>query len=186
MSTERVHARSCAVEKLAHADYARFADRWHIQGSRNARAAYGLVRRDGTLVAAMSLGRPRYDARHEWEMLRFCVRGNTSAPGAAGRLLAAFAREHAPRSLVSYADRRWSDGGLYRALGFDLSHASDPDYFYTRDGTRLESRLLYQKHKLAVRLGDAFDPALSESENMRAAGFKRVFDCGSLVFSKTF
>ena len=44
------------------------------------------------------------------------------------------------------------------------------------------SRFSAQKHKLPRLLGAQFDENLSEVENMTAAGFDRIFDCGSLVF----
>ena len=45
-------------------------------------------------------------------------------------------------------------------------------------------RLTCQKHKLATKL-DNFDKSITEAENMYANGFKRIFDCGNLVFVKS-
>ena len=110
-----------------------------------------------------------------WELVRFCSRLNVSAVGAAGKLLAYFEKKYSPVSIVSYADRRLSRGKLYNALGFRLDRASKPDYWYwnRKKGVYMpESRVKYQKHKLPGLLQD-FNPELSESENMKRAGFTK-------------
>jgi hypothetical protein len=181
--SRRVAARRCEIVRPSHREYAAFMEVNHIQGARNAKHIFAL-RHEGQFVAMMSFGKPRYDPHHEWEMLRYCSLVGVSVVGGAGRLLKAFEREVTPNGLVSYADRRWSTGGLYRTLGFTMKHASAPDYFYTKDGIRLESRLAYQKHKLGKL--PTFDAALSEAENMQLAGYQRIFDSGSLVFEKRY
>ena len=121
-----------------------------------------------------------------WELVRFCSQLNVRAVGAAGKLLAYFEKKYCPVSIVSYADRRWSRGKLYNALGFRLDHASKPDYWYwnRKKGVYMpESRIKYQKHKLPGLLPN-FNQALSESENMKRAGFTKIYDCGNLVFVK--
>ena len=89
-----------------------------------------------------------------------------------------------PPSLVSYADRRWSAGGLYKSLGFEFVGNSPPNYFYT-DGDMRMNRMGFQKHKLGGILSD-FDPSKSEKENMFANGYRIIYDCGNMVFSKRY
>ena len=116
----------------------------------------------------MTFGRSRFSKKYEWEMLRFCVKTGYHIPGGAGKLLKHFERTYRPKSLVSYADRRWSQGGLYEKLGFTLDHASRPDYWYwnyKKSGFVLESRIKYQKHKLP-KLLDKFDRSKTEIQNM--------------------
>lgn len=78
----------------------------------------------------MTFSKCRFDKKHEWEMLRFCSKLGYHIPGAAGKLLKYFERNYKPKSLVTYADRRWSQGKLYNTLGFNLLHKSPPNYFY--------------------------------------------------------
>ena len=134
----------------------------------------------------MTFGKCRFDKKHEWEMLRFCCKLGYHVPGAAGKLLKHFERTYRPKSLVSYADRRWSQGGLYKALGFRCAGKSAPNYWYFKTRTNaLLSRLNFQKHKLKGIL-ENFDPAKSEAENMKANGYYRIYDCGNMVFEKTY
>ena len=102
------------------------------------------------LVAIMSFGKSRFSNKYEWEMLRFCTKLNYHIPGGAGKLLKHFERTHKPKSLVSYADRRWSNGNMYKQLGFTLDHVSAPDYWYFNSYSNmiLKSRMQFQKHML--------------------------------------
>jgi len=84
-------------------------------------------------------------------------------------------------NIVSYSDLRWNTGNLYNILGFEHTHNSDPNYWYFK-GSKLESRVAYQKHKLKDKL-DNFNPDLTEYENMKLHGYNRIFDCGNAVFS---
>ena len=118
-------------------------------------------------------------------MLRFCSKIGYHVVGGAGKLLKHFERSYKPKSLVSYADRRWSQGKLYKALGFKLDHASSPNYWYWKNINQLESRIKYQKFKLKNIL-DVFDESKTEVENMKANGYHRIFDCGNIVFVKNY
>lgn len=102
--------------------------------------------------------------------------------GGASKLLAHFEKEQHPQSLVTYADRRWSDGDLYRKLGFVLAHKTKPSYFYVKNACRY-SRIKFQKHKLKDLLED-YNEDLSEVQNMKNNGYTRIFDCGNYVFTK--
>ena len=98
----------------------------------------------------MTFGKSRFNKKYEWELLRFCNKLGYHIPGAAGKLLKYFERNYHPKSIISYADRRWSQGKLYKALNFQLDHSSAPNYWYFKSYTQenLESRVKYQKHKL--------------------------------------
>jgi len=179
MCSRRIHARECEVREVPAAEANAFLRRTHLQGGDRSPVRLGLFHR-GALVAVMTFGRPRFSRGFDWELVRFSTELGTRVAGGASRLLAHFRKSHAG-SVVSYADRRWSVGGLYAALGFRLVGTSRPNYWYVR-GTEKHSRYECQKHKLPALLGDAFDPSKSESENMSLAGFDRIYDCGNLVY----
>lgn len=110
-----------------------------------------------------------------------------SVIGGASKLLVYFEKSFKPSSLISYANRRWSNGNLYRKLGFTYSHATKPSYYYfhTTDVSKVYSRVQFQKHKLKEKLKE-FNPELSEKTNMFANGYRRIYDCGQLVFTKEY
>lgn len=135
----------------------------------------------------MTFGKCRFDKKHEWELLRFCNKLGYHIPGAAGKLLKYFEQNYQPKSLVSYADRRWSRGKVYEALGFIKNHSSSPNYWYfdNNGSGDLLSRVNFQKHMLKDKL-EIFDESKTEVENMRANGYRRIFDCGNLVYEKIY
>jgi hypothetical protein len=112
-------------------------------------------------------------------LLRYVTVGSFNVIGGAGKLLSYF-RKNYTGSIISYADRRWSQGNLYKSLGFTLLQLSTPAYFYVKDGIRF-SRIKFQKHKLKDEL-EIFDENLSEKENMENNGYFQVWDCGNKVF----
>lgn len=180
----KVMGRRCEIRPLTSQQATSFFEANHAQGATNASTSLGLFYHD-VLVAAMSFGKPRFNKHYEWELIRFASLLNTSVIGGAGKLLAHFERAFKPSSLISYADRRWSTGGLYRQLGFTLNGKSAPAYFYFRKNLILENRIKFQKHKLVEQL-ESYDPALSEWDNMKNHGFNRIWDCGNLVFVKEY
>lgn len=180
-----VYARKCEIRIVSSKDSAAFQDANHIQGAVGAAVHLGLYY-NGELVSLMTFGKCRFSKHYDWELLRFCSKLGYHVPGGAGRLLKHFEREYSLKSLVSYADRRWSAGKLYKALGFKLDHASGPNYWYFKNGSyTLESRVKYQKHKLE-KLLEKFDPAKSETLNMTENGYSMIYDCGNLVYVKDY
>jgi hypothetical protein len=176
---DRVFARKCEIRSISFADHSRFMKDNHIQGSCPFKVAFGMYYND-VLVSMMSFGKARYGGA-EWELLRYANTLNTRVLGGGSRLFSHFVKIYSPTSVVSYSDRRWNTGGLYNAIGFRWSHASSPNFFYSKDGLKLESRIKYQKHRL-VNLLDNFDPKLSGEKNMKNHGYLRIFDCGNDVF----
>jgi hypothetical protein len=85
-------------------------------------------------------------------------------------------------SLISYADRRYSQGKSYEKLGFTRQKSVKPNYYYMVKNL-LVSRINYQKHKLSKKL-KKFDASLTEVENMHLNNFYRVWDCGNLSYVK--
>lgn len=177
------YARKCFVANVPKEDADRFLDENHIQGCCVDRIRLGLYH-NGELVSIMTFGKPRFNRKYEWELLRFCNKIGYHIPGAAGKLLKTFERQYKPSNIISYADRRWSVGKLYHSLGFKLHGMSEPSYFYIKHMQRF-SRIKFQKHKLKAIL-ENFDEKLTEVENMKNNGYFRIWDCGNMVFVKEF
>jgi hypothetical protein len=172
------------VLPLTVAEAREFFSAAHLQGAGTSQINYGLFFNE-ELVAAASFSKPRFSTLATWELVRFATAPNTSVPGGAGKLLNAFTKAY-PGAILSYADRCWSTGNLYRTLGFSFVHNSAPSYFWV-SGSHVFSRYQTQKKKLARLLqsiGEQFDPDLSEVENMLRARFLKVYDRGNSVWLK--
>ena len=178
--SERIYARKCEIREVSSKETKEFLNANHLQGACSSKVNIGLYS-GNTLVSLMTFGKPRYNKQYEWELLRFCNVLNTSVIGGAGKLLSYFIKNYNPKSILSYANLRWSTGNLYERLGFELISQSSPNYFYFNNDLILHSRIEFQKHKLKDKL-ETFDPSLTESENMYNNGYRKIYDCGNLVY----
>jgi hypothetical protein len=184
--TTRIYGRKTTIKEVDNKTKKKFLDNNHLQGFCNSSKDYGLYYNDDELVSLMTFGKTRFSKEYQWELIRFCNKINTTVVGGASKLLKHFERANQPKSLVSYANRRWSEGGLYKAIGFEHTHNSTPNYFYFKENTMLlESRNKYQKHKLSKVLED-FNPNDTEVQNMFGNGYRRIWDSGNKVYFKEY
>ena len=177
---ERIFARKCEIRELKSSEIINFLNDNHIQGYVQSKINLGLFFQN-KLVSVMTFSKPRFNKRYQYELIRFCSLKNTSVIGGANKLLKYFINKYNPKSIISYANRRFSNGSIYETLRFKKIGVSAPNYFYFKDSSVLESRNKYQKHKLSKLLPD-FNENLSEAENMFKNGYRRIYDCGNLVY----
>lgn len=183
-----IYGRECEIRSIESKPKAAFLEKYHIQGNCSSSINLGAYYED-CLVAVMTFGklRPATGRHHiegHWELSRFCTIGSINVIGVAGKLLKHFERTQSPLQVISYADRRWSQGMLYKNLGFNLDHISDPNYWYVKNKLR-HHRINFMKSKLKEKLL-VFDPDLTEIQNMKNNKYDRIWDCGNLVFKKTY
>jgi hypothetical protein len=101
--------------------------------------------------------------------------------GGAEKLFKYFIKNYNPNNIITYSDRRYFNGDIYKKIGFEFIEYTNPNYYYTRDYLFLESRLKYQKHKLKNIL-ENYDDSLTEFENMKNNKYDRIWDCGNSKF----
>jgi len=172
----KIYARKCKIKELNNEEYNNFIDTYHLQGHKSASVRLGLFYRD-ELVSVMSFNKhPKY----EWEITRFASKLNTIIVGGASKLFKYFNKNYEPCKILTYADRRYSNGNLYKKLGFKLCGSTKPNYFYIKNN-KIFSRQQFQKHKLKKKL-EHFDQVLTESQNMFNNGYRRIWDAGHFKF----
>mgnify|MGYP000041566826 CR=1 FL=1 len=177
--TNRIYARNCTIKIVDKQTAKHFINNNHIQGYVGCNIALGLFSGE-TLCQVMTFGKPRFSKKYDWELLRLCSLLNTTIVGGASKLFAMFLENYSG-SIISYADKRISNGNVYKKLGFVYSHTSVPNYSWVKREIILK-RYSAQKHKLKLLLGDGFDVNQTEDENMRRNGFNKVYDCGNDVY----
>lgn len=183
--TKRIYARNCIIKEIDSKTTNDFLEANHLQGKAKQSVRIGLFHGE-SLVSVMTFGKSRYNKNYEYELIRFCSEINTTVIGGASKLLKYFERKYSPKSLISYANRRWSQGNLYEKLGFTFLNDTTPNYFYFKgDLGLLHSRVQFQKHKLKDKL-EHFDPNLTETENMFNNGYRKIYDCGNKVYVKSY
>ena len=132
---------------------------------------------DGSLVAVMVF------IKHGdgvYELNRFAA--TTSVVGGFSKLLTHFKRSCDWKQIFSYADRRWSEGGLYETNGFKRHSITKPSYWYlTPQKDARIHRSHFRHDKLAEKFAN-YDSTLTEFENCDRNGILRVWDCGLIKY----
>lgn len=180
LTKTKLYARNCQLV-IVDANLAKsFFQENHLQGYASGRLNIGL-QHNGKLVACGSFVNSRFRKNEtpQYELLRFASILNTSIVGGFSKILKEFGRTHSG-TLVSYANRRWSKGNVYNQANFKLVKVGGPCYYYT-NCKQLWHRSVFQKHKLKDLL-PKFDPTKTEVQNMYINNYRRIWDCGSLVF----
>lgn len=182
LTDKKIYARKCHAAKVDNKAAISFFNLNHLQGNASAKYYVGLFH-EGSLVACMSFAGTRY-TEGDFEILRYANIINHSVVGGFSKLLKFFMRDKSGK-VVSYANRRWSNGNVYESNKFTLANISGPCYYYTKDYINLQHRSVYMKHKLSSKL-DTYDPNKTEVENMYENGYGRIWDCGNKVYIRIF
>ena len=175
----KLNARDCVIKEVNDKDIKEFLELNHLQGYISSSIRVGLFYKD-ELVEVMTFGKSRFNKNFDYELLRNCTKINTIVRGGFSKLLNYFKKNY-KGSIVSYGNRRWTSiiNNIYKG---ELLNISEPNYFYfTVKDLKLMSRVQFQKHKLKDKL-ENFDPNLSETENMYNNGYRKIYDCGNLVY----
>jgi len=172
----KIGARECTVEE--HESSSMMLQE-HIQGKCASKVSFVLKNKEGSIVAAMTFGKPRFNQNYQWELIRFST--SCSVQGGGSKLLNAFKEKYKPSSIISYCDLRWGNGKSYLNMGFTKLKTTEPNYFYVKDGVRL-SRYKFTKKKMEKKGMLIPGDTRSESQVMKDLGFSRIYDCGHDVF----
>lgn len=175
----KINGRQCIIDNVPKDLKNRFLEENHLQGKCASTVNLGLFHKNN-LVSLMTFSKSRYSNAHEWELIRFCSKLKHTVHGAGSKLFKYFITNYHPKSIVSYADRRYSKGEIYKNLGFTHTHTTPENYCYVI-GEQTYSRQSFQKKKLAKKL-EVFDCNLTELENTEANGIYRLYNSGQMVW----
>ena len=183
LTENRIYARKCIIKEITNKEAKEFCIKNHLQGSTNGKISLGLYYNE-ELVSVMTFCELRKNLgsnpeKNHYELLRFCNKLNTNVIGGANKLLKYFINQYQPQEIISYADRRWSQGNMYEKLGFTLSHKSKPNYFYVFGDTK-KNRFNFRKNILVEKYGCPSD--MTEHEFCLSQKWYRIYDCGCLCY----
>lgn len=181
--SKSIYARKCSVIQTNYKVAKEFFDTNHIQGQANASVYYGLEL-DGVLVACMSIGIPRF-GDYDLELIRYATILGHSVVGGFSKILSHIRQFNSGMTMVSYADSMYATGNVYTKNGFEYVDHTQYGYHWTKGKNEYINRMKTQKHKLGKLLGENFDDALTESENMFKMGYRKYFDAGMEIFVLT-
>ena len=178
----RIYARKCEIRVLNKKDKSKFLNDNHIQGNSGSLVDLGLYY-NNTLVSLISFSKLRKNMGHKntdghYELIRFCNKINTSIVGGFSKLLTYFVKNYNPIEIISYANRRWSQGDVYEKNDFEFIRDSPPTYKYLIKN-KLIDRFNFRKDVL-VSMG--YDEKKTEKQIMDELGHPRLYDCGNKVY----
>lgn len=169
---DKIYARKCRLEKLSIHLAREFLNKYHIQGSVKAIAHFGLYF-EQDLVAVMSLSR-HHRSSNKAILSRLCFKKGIQVIGGSFKLFKALIEEAENlgyRSLKTWSDNRYSNGNIYKRLGFELDGELPPDYSYVKSGKRYSKQSLKKTPEERVT-------GKTERELRLEQGYHRIWDCG--------
>lgn len=180
--SNRIWARLCDIKEVHSKEKSIFLQANHIQGDVISKYNIGLYYKS-ELVSLMTFGSLRKSLGQKstsgnYELLRFCNKINFSIVGGASRIFKYFIKSYDPISVISYADRCWSNGNLYRRLGFADNGNTKPNYYYVVNGIR-KNRFNYRKN---ILVKEGYDITKTEFEIMSERKINKIYDSGNHKF----
>lgn len=173
----RIGARDCSVGFIEISEYSDFMETYHIQGA-DSKPLYIIgLKIENELVGAMSFG--KHPQRHSVEdnniyLNRMAFKQDVTISGGASKMFEFAKKELSGKysSIISWSDNRWSEGSVYKSLGFEYKSQRDngtglsdgsiwPDFKYAIGG-KLYTRNKVRKMNLDIEEGDLI----------------KVYDCG--------
>lgn len=177
---KKIYARKCDIRLVSNIEKKLFLDNNHLQGNSNSSINIGLYY-EGSLVSIMTFGKLRKNLgnvskKGYFELIRYCNVLNSNVVGGASKLLNYFKKNYYFESIITYSKNDYSDGNLYKKLGFSYIHETGCGYTYVGSSKIRENRYKFNKHTL---IKEGFDSNKSEKEIMVDRGYYRVYDSGN-------
>lgn len=183
-SNKVIYARKCIIKEIDSNIKNNFLENNHIQGKDLSKIKLGAFY-NNELISVMTFGLGNisrggnpYDLT-SWELSRFVSKKEYKIIGIAGKLLEYFKRNYDWKNIYSYADLRFSNGNLYKKLGFELIKQNSPNYFY------VDTRLFKRIHRYNLRKLPSEPKDVPEWKLRYDQGYYRIWDCGNLKFNMT-
>lgn len=178
----KIMGRKCLVKEISRPVADTFLMENHIQGgcfsSINLGAYY-----NNNLVGVMCFTKEK---DNNFCLTRFATDYNFICQGVGGKLFNYFVKKYQPKTIKSFADRRWTcntNDNIYTRLNFCFDGFVKPDYhYYNPKISRLERihKFNLRKQKLHKKYG--FPLEMTETEMVKQLGYDRIWDCGLIRY----
>jgi hypothetical protein len=178
----KIGARECETRLISKNLCDEFMEANHIQGKDNHFVSFGLFH-ENELVGAITGG--THPQRHTKEdkgiyLNRLAFKANTTITGGASKLMAAlveYAKNSGFECIKSWSDNRWSEGNVYKKLGFEFESEKD------KDGSRgLADGSIWPEYQCVVK-GKRVSKLMAEKMGLADLDLQKVYDCGKKRWS---
>lgn len=168
----RIGARVCEVRQITNKEAQDFVEKYHIQGkSPGSILCLGLFHCDN-LVSVAIFGK-HHRQYNKVVLKRFVSKFGISVAGGLSRLSKAGSKI-LKTDIITWCDRRWTDGQTYLKAGWEPEEMLPPDYFYIKNGR------FYCKKQSRRKAVVNTPKEMTEHEHALQDGLYRVYDCGKL------
>ena len=182
---QSVYARKCTIKTLNAITASEFEDSYHLQGGcRGQSVCLGLMYQN-ELIQVMTFGKPRYNKKYQWELLRLCTDTKYKVVGGAQKLFAHFVHDYSPESVISYCDISKFSGDVYERLGFQLLQITEPNKVWSKGTKKVTNNLLLLRGYDQL-FQTNYGKGTSNEALMIKDGWLPVYDCGQKVFEWRF
>lgn len=179
---KRIYARNCILKEVDTKTANSFESIYHLQlGCKGQNICLGLYYQD-ELIQIMTFGKPRYNSKYEWELLRLCTKFQYSVVGGANKLFKHFIENYCPKSIISYCDRSKFSGDVYTRLGMQLEYCTQPQKVWSKNKQKVTDTLLRQRGYDQL-FNANYGKGTSNEQLMIENGWLPVYDCGQAVYS---
>jgi hypothetical protein len=181
---EKIHAYHCTIERNFPSRFVgNFLDEYHRQGRGKSISENYCLFLNGIMVACMTFGKSRNKSKGDYELHRLCFHKDYLVMGGSQRMWKHFKEDNPDKSVISYCDRAYNTCKIYKNLGFEFSHYSEPNYKWVK-GKEWLTRERCQRHKLSKKFNnsDYDDKNWTEKSIMENEGYVRVYDSGNSVW----
>lgn len=151
LNTKKINVEECQIRKINSKVKSTFLLKYHIQGDNKSTINLGAYYKN-TLIGVMTFLEKK-PKKNTYELCRFAVIHNTYISGLAKKILYFFIKNNHPKLIYGHADRRWSQGNLYKAMEFTLDKITKPNYWYVLNNKRIH-RSNFRKKSYSSRIWD--------------------------------
>lgn len=141
--------------------------------------AVGLFHED-TLISVMTFGKPRYNKKYQYELLRYC--SNYHVVGGAEKLFTYFIQHYNPESIISYCDDSKFIGDVYKNLGFTHIATNIGKHWYNMSTQKHVTDNLLRQRGFDQIFGTSYGKGTSNEELMLANKFVEIYDAGQSTY----
>lgn len=174
----RIMARKCSIREIDNLTAKEFLTKYHIQGYSNTTLSFGAYYQN-VLIGVMCF--TKTSDNDVWILNRFATDDKYICQGIGGKLFKYFVKNYNPRSVKSFADRRWTinkENNLYTKIGFKLTKELNPEYRYINKSKpkerihkfNLRKKTLHNRYNLPIDM--------TEKEIAKELGLVKIWDCG--------
>lgn len=166
-----IRPKNCHIKMCKNSENKFLLDSYHIQGNRNSKINIGAFH-DNKLIATISLDKPSRQNSGDYEISRMCADPKYKIHGIWSKFLN-FIKQNSIISgkLYTFSDNRFSNGNVYKNMGFVLEKEIKQDYYWAKGR--------YRYHKSKMRKNDLIKSLnLTESEYWIQQGYNKIWDMG--------